>query len=1321
MAQIHNTQTGLLDNTGVTLVYFDSTPKFSDYQYEIGTIGYSRSSSQLYIISSNGINEASWSKITDVALDFQDSILEFTDAAAVPPTEVVKDRYILNTNTPINAAWDGATNNDIVEFDGISWVATTPTSGTIVYNESNQILYVFQGSWKPISAAIPLATYTEVGVASFEEDDFDVIAGHVSLKTVTVENGGTGVSTLTDHGLIVGQGTDPVNITSAGIDGQIMQSSGAALDPDWTTTTYPGTTAQGDLLTSATANTITSLPKDTNATRYLSNTGANNNPQWDQIELTDGVSGILPEINGGTGESTYSNGELLIGDASNGLTKALLTEGEGIDIANASGSITISGEDASDVNKGIASFSAVDFNVNAGHVDLVYPNEVVGLLDFNDAEISFDNPSRTFTIQPKGPATEFEYRSGEQNYIKSSAQNIQISAVEGNHYISFDGVTLVETTVFTPSIIDTHAFVGAVYWDNTNSQQIYLGDEFKHSTRMGPDTHGYLHNTVGFKLAVGGGLGDILADENGSLDSHAEFSNEATTAYDEDARFDHIARGSTDNIHYLHKEGTAASPEWRISTPSSLGVLTTGTGRAAYNFLTGGNWTQAEVGNNDFVLSHVFTFNDSTRRFGVVQGENTYATVNAARDGALVEVSTITLDGLVGLEFKFVGSIIFQTSNVYTNSVKSRIRSTADGGDYVDLRDILFTRDGVAGSITDHGQLSGLLDDDHTQYVLADGTRAMDKLFVNNEITLASITAPTHAPGQVFYDTDTDALTFHNSVSDVSLQIGEENWVRVKNDSGSQIDNGEVVYISGFLGDNHLIELAQADNIVTSSVIGMVTADLADNGIGYITTFGLVRGVDTSLFSSGAPVYLSPTVAGAFQATKPTGTDFFVQIGYIGVVHENVGTILMGIKDGGSKEEIVGLRDTDDVIFNKVTGNVTVGVGETLDVDGTIDFASPLTEVNGGTGEISYINGQLLIGNGTSTGLDKARLTAGSGIRITNAAGKITVESTRDDSEASVLAIVDGTQPPPTEVTGDRYILDRTGVINLDWDGAQQDDIVEFDSISWKATTPTDGMRTFNEDDNLIYIYITAWQSMSNALPDASETQRGVVELATLAEVTAGVDTTRAVTSEGVQTKLGSSTLNGVILGGGAAADLKSTVAGLTGEVLTGVIGSDPVWGPGGGGSPAAEDVTYDNVTSGLTATDVQAAIDEVVADSVFVANDSRVKTATNAGGSAPIFSSRAWVSFQGTGTVAVLASGNVTSITDQGTGKYTVNFTTAMEDTDYAYVISSGRGTTAVTIGAVRAEVGGTKTTSSFTMFTSDNNSDTPSDTEEVNVSVFR
>lgn len=63
----------------------------------------------------------------------------------------------------------------------------------------------------------------------------------------------------------------------------------------------------------------------------------------------------------------------------------------------------------------------------------------------------------------------------------------------------------------------------------------------------------------------------------------------------------------------------------------------------------------------------------------------------------------------------------------------------------------------------------------------------------------------------------------------------------------------------------------------------------------------------------------------------------------------------------------------------------------------------------------------------------------------------------------------------------------------------------------------------------------------------------------------------------------------------------------------------------------------------------------------------------TTPSGTAPSYLCRAWVNFNGTGVVAIRASGNVTSITDNGTGNYTVNFTTAMSDANYCAQVTAG------------------------------------------------
>ena len=80
----------------------------------------------------------------------------------------------------------------------------------------------------------------------------------------------------------------------------------------------------------------------------------------------------------------------------------------------------------------------------------------------------------------------------------------------------------------------------------------------------------------------------------------------------------------------------------------------------------------------------------------------------------------------------------------------------------------------------------------------------------------------------------------------------------------------------------------------------------------------------------------------------------------------------------------------------------------------------------------------------------------------------------------------------------------------------------------------------------------------------------------------------------------------------------------------------------------------------------------EVGTDNTKVITPLRVRNALNATGTAPIYACRAWVNFNGTGTPAIRASGNVSSITDNGTGNYRLNFATAMPDANYSAVGNS-------------------------------------------------
>lgn len=99
----------------------------------------------------------------------------------------------------------------------------------------------------------------------------------------------------------------------------------------------------------------------------------------------------------------------------------------------------------------------------------------------------------------------------------------------------------------------------------------------------------------------------------------------------------------------------------------------------------------------------------------------------------------------------------------------------------------------------------------------------------------------------------------------------------------------------------------------------------------------------------------------------------------------------------------------------------------------------------------------------------------------------------------------------------------------------------------------------------------------------------------------------------------------------------------------------------------------------------------------------------------------RAWVNFNGTGTVAIRASFNVTSITDNGTGDYTVNFTTAMPDTNYSTIVSGNENNNQLNRVWNVPSTATSPTTSAIRMSMVNGGSSTRIDAEFVYVSVFR
>jgi hypothetical protein len=139
--------------------------------------------------------------------------------------------------------------------------------------------------------------------------------------------------------------------------------------------------------------------------------------------------------------------------------------------------------------------------------------------------------------------------------------------------------------------------------------------------------------------------------------------------------------------------------------------------------------------------------------------------------------------------------------------------------------------------------------------------------------------------GRVYFNNDDGALTVYNAEADISLQVGQENWTRVRNNTGATITNGTVVRINGAQGDTPTITPAASIAVsgsvnLLSQILGVATHDIEDSSFGYVTTQGFVRGLNTSAYSNGDTLFVSQS-AGQFTKTPPSAPYEIIPVGIV--------------------------------------------------------------------------------------------------------------------------------------------------------------------------------------------------------------------------------------------------------------------------------------------------------------------------------------------------------------------------------------------------------------------------------------------------------
>ena len=148
--------------------------------------------------------------------------------------------------------------------------------------------------------------------------------------------------------------------------------------------------------------------------------------------------------------------------------------------------------------------------------------------------------------------------------------------------------------------------------------------------------------------------------------------------------------------------------------------------------------------------------------------------------------------------------------------------------------------------------------------------------FLSNHFTFDTDTTYDNGKGTLTWNQDSDTLQL-NLGNGVELELGQELFFQIRNNTGSQIDKGTAVEFTGALGNSGRITVGPSlasPSTPTEYFIGISAEDIPDNSDGRITSLGKIRGVDTrggaENWQDGDLLYVSGSSAGSLTKVKPS-------------------------------------------------------------------------------------------------------------------------------------------------------------------------------------------------------------------------------------------------------------------------------------------------------------------------------------------------------------------------------------------------------------------------------------------------------------------
>jgi hypothetical protein len=265
----------------------------------------------------------------------------------------------------------------------------------------------------------------------------------------------------------------------------------------------------------------------------------------------------------------------------------------------------------------------------------------------------------------------------------------------------------------------------------------------------------------------------------------------------------------------------------------------------------------------------------------------------------------------------------------------------------------------------------------------------------------------------------------------------------VRNTTGATLTKGTAVYISGATGQLSTVSKAIATSDATSAqTLGLVTANIANNSNGNVTLIGTITNIDTSAYTDGQQLYLSPTTAGTLTATKPHAPSHMVYMAVVEHAHPSQGKLFVKVQNGYEMDELHDVAvqtpsNNDGLFYNTSTSlwenkSIVTALGYTpynaSNPSGYLSTVSLTTNVtgtlpagSGGTGITSVgAAGNVLTSDGTAW---SSQPPAAGGITYTTVKTSNYTASANDGVQTSTSGGSFTVTLPATPAVGDQVIV----------------------------------------------------------------------------------------------------------------------------------------------------------------------------------------------------------------------------------------------------------------------------------------------------------